>query len=258
MTKKTVTFHDDPPSEAATNKYKAALKRAKDTQRERPGDLKNTPRFDQTDTWSNNQPESGTNFLSPETKQGLETLARAAKAEARPQSAPSMEPAPTPAPTKNDVVEETKEELSEEDKLRNAIESRLTSIDIGEYLMSGEIRQEVPIIPEKLVVTFKTVSDQEESFVDNNISTEPKTISNRQFLRKMNELALVIHIYSVNGTKWPVLINGDGTINEQSVESRLRHIKKLSSPIFNLMTQNLAWFTDRVTKALTSSALGNG
>lgn len=258
MTKKTVTFHDDPPSEAATNKYKEALKRAKDTQRERPGDLKNTPRFDQTDTWGNNQQESTTNFLSPGTKQGLETLARAAKAETKqPMPTTSREEPPNTAPTATASEEET-EEVSEEDRLRNAIEGRLDGIDIGEYLMSGEVRQEVPIIPNKLVVTFKTVSDQEESFVDNNISTEPKTISNRQFLRKMNELALVIHIHTVNGTKWPTLINGDGTINEQSVDSRLKHIKKLSSPIFNLMTQNLAWFTDRVNKALTSSALGNG
>ena len=256
MSNKTVSFHDDPPSEESTNKYKQALKRAKSTQRERPKDLENTPRFDQASSWEGQQPETASNFLSPETKRGLENLARAAKQEEK-----IAENAPTKVFTKEESIQDepVKEpELTQEEKLRKVIEERLEDIDIGEYLMSGEIRQEIPIIPEKLVVTFKTVSDLEESYVDNTISAEPSTISNRQFLRKMNELALVIHIYSVNGNKWPTLVNGDGTINEESVHSRLRHIKKLSSPIFNLMTQNLAWFTDRVNSALTSSALGNG
>lgn len=253
MTKKTVSFHDEPPSKGATNEYKEALKRAKQSQREKPGDLKNTPRFDQTGSWDNQAQETSSNFLSENTKKGLEHLARAAKQEEQRVS--------TAKETKKRVeepVNQVEEPASPEDKLRIAIEARLEEIDIGEYLMSGEIKQSVPIIPDKLVVTYKTVSDLEESYVDNTISAEPKGISNRQFLRKMNELALVIHIHAVNDHKWPSLINGDGTINEESVASRLRHIKKLSSPIFNLMTQNLAWFTDRVNSALTSSALGNG
>jgi len=255
MTKKVVSFHDDPPDAAVTNKYKEALQRAKQSQKEKPGDLKNTPRFDQTDTWEGAGQESQSNFLSPETKQGLETLARAAKVEQ-----PISSPPPQPTSKEESVVDEQEEveDLTQEEKLKRAIEGRLDAIDIGEYLMSGEVKQEIPIIPGKLVVTFKTVSDLEESFVDNKISIEPSSMSNRQFLRKMNELALVIHIYSVNGHKWPSLINGDGTINDESVESRLKHIRKLSSPIFNLMTQNLAWFTDRVNDCLTASALGNG
>ena len=268
MSKKTVSFHDNPPDPSDVNKYKEALRKAKQSNKDRPGDLKNTPRFDQTSSWEQTQEEPSNNFLSPDTKQGLSALARAAKQEekqARPK--PTSSPASklgqiSHTPQGTVVEEEPPEEVAKpttpEDKLRNIIESRIEAIDIGAYLMSGEVRQAVPIIPDKLEVTYKTVSDLEESFVDNQISSESKDISNRQFLRKMNELALVIHIYSVNGNKWPTLVNGDGTINEQSVDSRLRHIKKLSSPIFSLLTQNLAWFTDRVTEALTSSALGNG
>ena len=244
--KKVVSFHDEPPSAAETNKYKEALKRAKQTQRERPGDLQNTPKFDSAASWS--EPStSSEGFLRPDTKKGLEQMARAAKLEQKPKQEPEKE----------EIVEEA-EEITEEERLKKAIEGRLEEIDIGEYLMSGEIKQLVPIIPGKLEIVFKTVNDMEESFVDNTVSKKPSTLTNRQFLRIMNELALVIHIYSVNGTKWPTLIDGDGTINQESVDARLRHIKKLSSPIFNMLTQNLAWFTDRVNKGLTASALGNG
>lgn len=251
MTKKTVSFHDDPPEAQEQNKYREALQRAKQSSKDRPGDLTGTPRFDQTGSWENQQ-ESTSNFLSPDTKRGLENLAIAAKQEERSQAKVEK------SDTKPEKVEEVEKELTADEKLKKAIESRLEPIDIGEYLMSGEVRQTVPIIPNKLVITYKTVSDLEESFVDNTISAETAKLSNRQFLRKMNELALVIHIHSVNGNKWPSLVNGDGTINEASVESRLKHIQKLSSPIFNMMTQNLAWFTDRVSEGLTSSALGNG
>lgn len=248
---KTVSFHDQPPEKDKTEEYKEALKRAKNSQKSRPGNLENTPRFDQAGTWKEG-PSDG-NFLSPETKDGLAAMARAAKAEERfASSAP-----PPPSTTESVAQEVLEEELSEEDKLRKVVESRIEEIDIGEYLMSGELVQSVPIIPGKLVVEFKTVSDLEESYVDTKISEDPN-LTNRQFLRKMNELALVIHIHTVNGNKWPVLLDGDGTVNEKAAEARLRHIKKLSSPVFNMLTQNLAWFMDRVSSCLTASALGNG
>ena len=48
MSKKIVSFHDDPPPADEENKYKAALNRAKQNQKSRPTDLTNPPRFDQT------------------------------------------------------------------------------------------------------------------------------------------------------------------------------------------------------------------
>ena len=253
-TKRPVSFHDDPPSAEESNKFKDALKRAKQSQREKPQDLDNVTRFDQTGTWKE-EPQTEGGFLSPETKRGLEAMARSAKNEERSKAA--MSSAPQQVFSKEPELEETKE-LTQEEKLRKVIESRLDEIDIGQYLMSGEVKQTVSIIPGKLEVVFKSVTDLEESYVDTVISKEPGNISNRQFLRKMNELALCIHIYSVNNNKWPTVIDGDGTINEESINSRLRHIQKLSSPVFNMLTQNLSWFIDRINESLTASALGNG
>lgn len=250
MTNKTVSFHDEPPSSEQSNRFKDALSKAKQGQRSKPEDLQGTPRFDQTGTWKEG-PTTDSSFLSEDTKRGLENMARSAAAEAKQAANKPKESAPQ-------EQAQQEQDLSPEDKLKAAIEGRLEEIDIGQYLMSGEIRQVVPIIPDKLEVEFKSVSDLEESYVDMVISKEPTNISNRQFLRKMNELALAIHINSVNGTKWPKTLDGDGTINEEAIEARMRHIKKLSSPVFNMMTQNLSWFIDRINNALTASALGNG
>jgi hypothetical protein len=274
MTDKVVSFHDDPPSEGAQNKYKAALERAKATQRERPSDLKGTPRFDQTTSWKSSdepKPGEGGSFLSPDTKKGLEDMAKTAKRESETKKAAMHGPAPSPqasVPTSNTVSESPTEQSStgvpteetEADRLRSVIENRLSGpIDIGEYLMTGEARQSVPIIPKKLIVEFKTVTDQEESFVDTLMSEDQaETWTNRQFLRRMNELALCIHIHSVNGKKWPLVLDNAGNINKEAVDARLKHVKKLSSPVFNLLTQNLGWFIERVNSSLTAEALGNG
>lgn len=253
MTKKPVSFHDDPPATEESNRFKDALKRAKQAQREKPQDLQNVPRFDQTGTWKEEAPTGG-DFLSPETKRGLEAMARGAAQAKKQQTQQQPE---SEVFTKEPVAEE-KEPVTQEEKLRAVIESRVTPIDIGQYLMSGEVKQVVSIIPDKLEVVFKSVTDLEESYVDTVISKEPGNISNRQFLRKMNELALCIHIFSVNDNKWPTVIDGDGTVNEEAIETRLRHIRKLSSPVFNMLTQNLSWFIDRINESLTASALGNG
>jgi hypothetical protein len=246
MTNKTVSFHDTPPDQEKTDQYKEALRKAKLGQRSKPGNLENTPRFDQAGTWKEG-PSDG-NFLSPDTKQGLAAMARAAK---------SGETVTEPEVLPEDPVDEDEEELTQDEKIRKAVESRIEDIDIGEYLMSGVLLQEVPIIPGKLSVEFKTVTDLEESYVDTIISEDPN-LTNRQFLRKMNELALAIHINTVNGNKWPVLLDGDGTVSSAAADARLRQIRKLSSPVFNMMTQNLSWFMDRVSAALTAGALGNG
>lgn len=250
-----VSFHDDPPSKEESNKFKDALNKAKQAQREKPKDMENVPRFDQTGTWREAPQQQGNDFLSPETKRGLEAMARAAKDQEKQQA---QQPTNTNSAVQQKPQNEETVELTQEEKLKKAIESRLAPIDIGQYLMSGEVKQEIIIVPGKLEVVFKSVTDLEESYVDTVISKEPGTLSNRQFLRKMNELALCIHLHSVNGNKWPTVLDGDGTINEQAVESRLRHIHKLSSPVFNMLTQNLSWFIERINDSLTASALGNG
>jgi hypothetical protein len=100
------------------------------------------------------------------------------------------------------------------------------------------------------------VTDQEEAYVDSHLSKN-RDATARVFLRSQNELALAFHIVSVNGTKWPnTVVNGE--INETAVEKRLSHVRKLSSPIFQLITRNLVWFLERVSKSITMEVLGNG
>lgn len=251
-----VSFHDDPPSKTKSAKYKDLIARAKAKDRSRPGDMTGTPRFDEVNT-SWDMPDRPTQ-LSEGTTAGLQAVAEAtaaAAAETAEEDPYEVDGHVSAAQFEADEPEET---LTEDERLRKAIESRIkSSIDIGQYLMNGEITQSVPIIPNKLVVTFKTVTDLEESYVDAEMAKEGD-ITARAFLRKSNEWALAFHIADVNGIKWPPTQDGDGTISNKAIQRRLAHVRKLSSPVFTLITKNLAWFLERVQSTLNMEALGNG
>lgn len=249
-----VSFHDGPPSAASKERYKNIIANAKAKTRDRPGDLVGTPRFDEVNTsWES--PERPAH-ISERTAAGLQAVAEA--------TAAAVEEDPYEINDSRTIsaanIEETEleEELSEDEKLRRAIESRIQEpIDIGQYLMNGEVTQIVPIIPKKLIVKFRTVTDLEESYVDAEIAKEGDMTA-RAFLRKSNEWALAFHIAEVNNIRWPPTQDGDGTISEKAIQRRLAHVRKLSSPIFTLIVKNLAWYLERVQDTLNAEALGNG
>jgi len=254
-----VSFHD-APDEGRESKYKEIIAKAKAGSQERPGPMSGTPRFDEVNSsWE--KPEYP-NQISETTAEGLEAIAVAEQeAEYAAKEAAKQQESGLPYTPSGDIGkladDEEKEELSEDEKIKNAISSRVSEIDIGQYLMNGELTQRVPIIPGKLEITFRTVTDLEECFVDDKLSTEGE-LTARAFLRRANEWALAFHISEVNGHKWPTTIDGDGTISEKSINRRLAHVKKLSSPIFHLLSQNLAWFLERVSNSLNMETLGNG
>ena len=245
----------DPP--AAVPNYRKIVERAKAQAGERPGPMQNTPRFDEPPP----PPVAQAPRLSPQTVRGLESLAQAMPV---PPAAPAPVQEPAPAAATVPVVEAPvsgESPLDETEQLRRGIEGRLRALDIGQYILNGELMQLVPVIPGKLEVRYRTVSEYEEGWVDAHLAKQNaanKEMTQRQFLRLMNECSLACHIHSVGGSAWPVVLNGDGTVNESHMEERLRRVRKFPSAVFALLTQNMGWFLERVSKALSAEALGNG
>lgn len=249
MTRKPVSFHDAPPSEESASRYQKAIADAKKVVKPKP-QVAATPRFDQQDSssWQQKNPQRAQEFLSQDTKEQIKKLAELSEQQPAPEQVEESEP---------EEQTEVQEEQTPEEKLRSAIEARTSKLDIGQYIMSGVATQSVSIIPGKLEVVFKTITDAEESYVDKALSID-KDITSRQFVRKNNEFALATHIHSVNGHKWPNHVDSSEEIDPEVMEVRLRHVKKLSSPIFNLLVDNLNWFLQRVHEELTFEVLGNG
>lgn len=255
---KTTQFQDAP---ASVPPYKKIIESAKARAgQDRLGPLQNTPRFDQMENRSlstESQPQITERqpALSEKSVDGLRALAAA-------------QPRPVPVPeTAPEVVTEEKMETpvadsgpiqTDDEKLRAKVESRLREIDIGQYLLGGgEVTQVVPIVPGKLEVKFRTITEYEEGWVDSYLGRN-KELTNRQFLRAMNECSLAFYIENINGVTWPPATGRDGQVIPQNIDERLSRVRKMNSTIFALLVQNLGWFVERVNKALTLEALGNG
>lgn len=259
MSKTTTQFSDAP---APVPPYRKIIDQAKAraAQQDRPGPMQGVPRFDQLP--DRNAPievhptaNSDKPLLSEKTVEGLKAMNVQAQ---------RLQKSAEAAEDQADVVKDAEInppvqlELSEEEKLRQAIEKRITPIDIGQYLLSGgEITQNVPIIPGKLEIKFRTITEYEEGWVDTYLGKQ-KDLTNRQVLRALNECSLACYIESVNGVKWPPAVGRDGQVIPQNIDERLSRVRKFHSSIFALLVQNLGWFVERVNKSLTTEALGNG
>ena len=246
-----VSFHDDPPSDAKKGQYKDVIARAKKKSRDVLPPLEGTPRFDEIPKSSQEPDRKVPTELSQDTVKGLEAIqARTLQEDLQDETVASQE-------FLDSLPAEGEEEKTPEEEMRDAIEARLGPIDIGRYLSTGECQQEVPIIPGQLVVTFRTVLDEEETYVDEVIAGKDK-LSQRQFIRLTGEWSLATHIAILNGTRWPSIYGQDGAMNETALTQRIGKARKISSPIFNLVTLNLGWFLERVNRALTVGVLKNG
>ena len=209
--------------------------------------LRDTPSFDAAARMAPPTPTMAAppKQVSEATAEGLSRLAEA-QAAFRPE----------PVRENPEAVEEV--ELTEDQRLRASVEKRLKPLDVGQHLMGvGEVLQRVPIIPDKLEPTFRTVTEYEEGWVDAWIRKQGE-ISGRQYNRLMAEVSLAFSVHSLNGQAWPVTIDRSGKVIDDAVEDRLGRIRKLSATVINMMAMNMGWFIERVNKALTSEALGNG
>lgn len=239
-----------------TSRYENAVARAKRraaAQAPVPP-LSNTPSFDSLEraapapTGAPPPPSR----LSDDTAEGLQRL-MAAQEQAR-------TAAPAPAAEAPEDKEPEDKELTEDEKLKVAIEKRLKPIDVGQHLMgSGEVLQRVPIIPGKLEPVYRTVSEYEEGWVDAWIRKQGDgDLSGRQYNRLMTEISLAFAIHTLGGQTWPPTIDKAGRVIDDAVEDRLIRVRKLSATVTNFLALNMGWFIERVNKALTAEALGNG
>lgn len=297
---------EDAGSPAGGPDRKSVLERAKARSRagasERPGDMENTPRFDQLQADPRMQAAPGAanpppSALSKGTAQALEAVAQANRDRPEPkEEEPQSEPEATDfepediadtlrcdARTARRIYEVLypEKDPGSLSKQRKTIEKRVGPLDIGEFLMNGVASQRVMIIPPSetvqkgLEVVYTTVTDGVEAHVDRLVADEAARIrhvrlsdgsdkvidasmTEREFVRRQNEYAAVVHIRSYMGSPWPAIVNAQGLVDEAAVQQRLAKVRQIPSPIFAMVINNLGWFLERVQETLDVAVLGNG
>ena len=142
-------------------------------------------------------------------------------------------------------------------KRREQIESRCEPMNFEDLLMKDEVRQRVPIIPDKFEPTFRSITPLESLFIKRRMSKE--TITTDQYLgEKYNLLLLTCCLVDINGVPLPDHMNMQGEPDEKLFDEKLAVIMKKSGYIIADLSVNYIWFDIRVRRLLNPDDLKNG
>ena len=220
-----------------------------------------------------NRPAPG--GLRPETVEGLKALSAAARQQTEP-----VAPKP-PEEVRDDVLPPSR--IADVDNLelqhvmrnvqrdiinnkeeREAIRARCAPLDITDGLSSGEFTQVVPIIPDRFVVKYRSVSPFEEHAIRALLF---KKVSDNPLLEAMDAeiyslMLLVAAIVSINGNTTPFAshIGPDPynpVFNTEIFERKVSIISRYPAPMVHSLGTHAYWFDQRVRELFASESLKN-
>lgn len=156
-------------------------------------------------------------------------------------------------------VQEAKRKLISK-KRREGIEERLKPLDLSDLVMSGELTQTVPVIPGKLSLTFRTLSQRENMWIMKYLYDFP---GSPYYLQELNATCrLACSLLAVNDTVLPEHRSKIGEANEdilrEDFERKLRIVTSYPIQLIADMSVQHAWFQNRVEQLFTLDELKNG
>lgn len=142
-------------------------------------------------------------------------------------------------------------------KRRKDIESRCEEMSVEDLIMKGEVRQVIPIIADKFIVTLRSTLPDESLFIKKKIA-EGKAVSDQHTLERYALLNLCCALVQINGETFPNHLDNNGVPDETLFEKKYARMMKLSGYVINDLVVNLRWFDIRVRRLLNAEKLSNG
>lgn len=142
-------------------------------------------------------------------------------------------------------------------KRRKEIESRCEDMNVEDLILKGEVRQVIPIIADKFIVTLRSTLPDESLFIKRKIA-EGKAVSDQHTLERYALLNLCCSLVQINGESFPNHLDNNGTPDEVLFEKKYSRMMKLSGYVINDLVVNLRWFDIRVRRLLSAEKLSNG
>lgn len=140
---------------------------------------------------------------------------------------------------------------------RKDVESRCDDVRIDELFVSGELRQVVNIRPNRLTVTYRTLSSREDLYIKrrlNEVRDENLRYAEDRFLYML----LAAHVHTYNGKDLPSILDENGDIKDALFDKRFKFICDLPQLIMEEIWVNFIWFEARVRRALEAENLSGG
>jgi len=140
---------------------------------------------------------------------------------------------------------------------KKKIASRLKPMNITDIILHGEIRQDVPIDPEKLIVTYRSVTGEEDLCVKRMMGSESGP--DRYLLDKFTLMQLSLAVVALNGQELPTHTK-DGKFNEEKFLAKFEKMLKFPIQFLADLGIQYLWFDERVRDLFVGSTeeLKNG
>lgn len=138
---------------------------------------------------------------------------------------------------------------------RELIESRCEPLDMMDLLVNREIRQVVPIIPNKYFPTFRTMSGEEDLEVKRLLSVDQG--SSTYLLARYSLMNLTCGLYSINGQPLQDHRGKDGAFDKEAFLAKYKSVLRYPIQILADLSANYVWFDKRVKALLSFDAIKN-
>jgi len=216
-------------------------------------------------------PQPGRKQLSEETVEGLQALsefqAKAAETQEKVVEEAAKEHVDDEASRREDALglaDEFYDELRrrrqslDTEELREAIEKRCEEMTIDQLIEDGELRQVVPIVRDKLLVEFRTVSGEEDLGMKRELYKE-RNAPDIYLFDKLNMMQLAAGLYSINNKPLPDHLNERRRFDPKAFEVKFNKVQALPLPFLASLSINYTWFDHRARKLFVDlDSLKNG
>jgi hypothetical protein len=158
-----------------------------------------------------------------------------------------------------DAIIEARNPLYNKER-RAVIESRLAPLDIEDLIMKKEIIQLIPIIPGKFELELRTISQNENLWIEQHLYEHPG--SDRYVTELHSTFKLVCALVSVNNQRLPDHRKDVGTrqehVDRDKFEEKMFHVASHPVQIIADFGAQCNWFNDRVNALFSVENLKNG
>jgi hypothetical protein len=143
---------------------------------------------------------------------------------------------------------------------KEIIEARLQPLDLGDLVVNGYIIQNVPIIPGKFEVQFRTAEGDTDLALKRLIMEDSKSleVSERYYLDKFSLMSMAAFLHGINKKVYPDYHDKNGDFDDDKFRAKFRMVIRLPLPMLASIGIHATWFEERVRQLFVMEKLGNG
>lgn len=128
-------------------------------------------------------------------------------------------------------------------EMREAIEARCDPLSLEQLLEDGELRQDVPIVRNTLIPTFRTYGAEEDLGIKRMLYGLKSSDVHVDTLFGMYQLTL--GLYALNNSPLPSHLDSEGNFNVELFEEKFKRIRRYPMPLISSLGVNFKWFDER-------------